>query len=174
MKTSRLGMLFALFILYLLSACGSAQPTPTPAELEPPTIEMAEVLVYFVDESRFAVGTEPYEVPVVRQIHPDAFLPRLAVQAYFDGPTEEEQAQSLVAVLSGCTGIKDFSILEGVAHVVLDGPCSSNGSTLTIAGPLMKTLRQFEEIDYIKLYDAQGQTGQPFGATDSIPFVLEP
>jgi len=135
---------------------------------------MAEVLVYFVDENRFAVGTEPYEVPVVRQIHPDAFLPRLAVQAYFDGPTEEEQSQGLIAVLSGCTGIKDFSIVGGVAHVVLDGPCSSGGSTLTIAGPLMKTLRQFEEIYFIKLYDAQGQTGQPLGATDSIPFVLEP
>lgn len=174
MKTSTISWLIFLTLFPLLSACSSAQSTPTPAEFEPPTIEMAEVLVFFVDENRFAVGTEPYEVPVVRQIHPDAFLPRQAVQAYFDGPTEEEQAQGLVAVLSGCTGIEDFTILEGVAHVVLDGPCSSGGSTLTIAGPLMKTLRQFEEIDYIKLYDSNRQTGQPLGATDSIPFVLEP
>jgi len=135
---------------------------------------MAEVVVYFFDENRFAAGTEPYEVGVVRQIHPDAFLPRLAAQAYFDGPTDEEKAQGLTAVLSECTGFTDFRIEEGVAHIWLEGPCTSGGSTYTIAQPLMKTLRQFDEIDFIKLYDAQGRTEQPALRTDSIPFVLEP
>lgn len=153
-------------------------PAETPAvpveSLSPPEIEMETILVYFLDENRFAVGTEPYEVAVERQVHPDAFLPRIALQAYFDGPTEEEAAQGLTLVLSGCTGFSDFEIEDGIARVKLTGPCTSGGSTYTIAGPIFKTLRQFEEIDYIKIYDAAGMTEQPTGLTDSIPFVLEP
>jgi len=48
------------------------------------------------------------------------------------------------------------------------------GATYTIAQPLMKNLRQFPDIDYVKIYDAEGQTGQPEGLSDSIPFCLEP
>ena len=135
---------------------------------------MAEVTVYFLDEAKFAIGEEPYEVGVIREIHPDAFLPRLALQAYFDGSTEEESAQGLVQVLSGCTGFSDFWIEEGVAHVYLTGPCTSGGSTYTIAGPITKTLKQFDEIEYVKIYDAEGVTEEPDGQSDSIPFVLEP
>lgn len=135
---------------------------------------MADVIVYFQDETRFAVGTEPYEVGVVRSFHPDAFLPRLALQAYFDGPTDEEYAQGLRAVLSSCTGFSEFSIQDGIAMVKLDGPCTSGGSTYTIAQPIMKTLLQFPEIHYVKIFDSAGNTEEPFGPSNSIPFILEP
>jgi hypothetical protein len=158
-------------ILLTMSACAA----PLPVEkLEPPSIEMAEVMIYFLDDARFASGSEPYEVGVIREIHPDAFLPRLAIQAFFDGPTGEESGQGLVSVLSNCTGFSDFRIEDSVAHVYLTGPCSSGGSTYTIAQPLMKTLKQFDEIDFVKLYSADGNTEEPAGRSDSIPFELEP
>lgn len=165
-----------VFLIPLLTFNGCAPDKDQPAQTagHPHAVEMAEVVVYFLNENRFAAGTEPYEDGVVRQIHPDAFLPLLAVQAYFDGPTEEEKAQGLTAVLSGCTGFTDLRIEDRVAHLRLEGPCTSGGSTYTIAQPIIKTLRQFDEIDFIKLYDAQGKTEQPGLRTDSIPFVLEP
>jgi hypothetical protein len=163
--------LFLFLLSLILYACNAPPPAKT---LEPPTIEMAELTVYFLDEAKFAVGQESYEVGVIREIHPDAFLPRLALQAYFDGPTEEESAQGLVLVLSGCTGFSDFRIEDRVAHVYLTGPCTSGGSTYTIAGPIMKTLKKFDEIEFVKIYDAEGITEDPDGRSDSIPSVLEP
>ena len=99
-----------------------------------------------------------------------------AAKKLFDLPeaSEEEYAQGLRAVLSKCTGFSDLIIEKGVAHVYLTGPCTSGGSTYTIAGPVMKTLKQFEEIEFVKLYNAFGNTENPLGRGDSIPFELEP
>ena len=166
---ARLAIVLAMvFVLAACSAAHAADPLP-PAE-----IQMAEVTVYFLDEAKFATGTEPYEVGVIREIHPDGNLPFLALQAYFSGPTEEEKSSGLAQVLSGCTGFSDLTIQDGIARVYLTGPCTSGGSTYTIAGPVMKTLRQFDDIDFVKLYDSDGVTEIPEGPSDSIPFVLEP
>ena len=175
-------LVIGIFLIgIMLAGCSGttrspAETSPPPPEetLSPPRVEMQTVLVYFLDENRFATGTEPYEAAVERQIHPDSFLPRMALEAYFDGPTEEEAAQGLAQVLSGCTGFSKFEIEDGIARVKLSGPCSSEGSTFTIAGPIFKTLKQFDEINYVKIYDAAGMTEQPTGPSDSIPFVLEP
>ncbi|NIX57276.1 MAG: hypothetical protein GWN14_15440, partial [candidate division Zixibacteria bacterium] len=103
-------LIIFLGLIYWLAACHQTlQPTPTPEPIIPPEIQMTEVTIYFLDESRFAVGAEPYENGVTRSFHPDAFLPRLALQAYFDGPREDEAAQGLSAPLSGCTGFSEFS-----------------------------------------------------------------
>lgn len=173
MKTRILGLLFFAW-LAALTSCAQADQLPTPEWIGPPEIELAEVKVYFLDEARFAVGQEPYEIAVTREIHPDAFLPRLALQAYFEGPTEEEYAQGLRAVLSGCTGFSEFSIQNEIAMLKLEGPCTSGGSTYTIASPIMKTLLQFPEIKFVKIFDAAGNTEEPFGPVNSIPLVLEP
>lgn len=170
MKTRSL--IISMLVL-ALAACTAPPPDETDTP-DVPKVEMAEVTIYFMDEARFSVGTEPYEVGVIREFHPDAFLPRLALQAYFDGPTEEEAAQGLAQILSGCTGFSDLQVEDGIARVYLTGPCSSGGSTYTIAAPIMKTLKQFDEIEYIKIYDADGGTEEPFGPSDSIPFSLEP
>ena len=172
--TIRLIGLLVIILAGSLVACTADDIAPTSELISPPQIEMAEVTVYFLDETRFATGTEPYEIGVIRRLHPDAFLPRLALQAYFDGPMEEEAAQGLRAVLSGCTGFSEFSIQNGIAMVRLEGPCTSGGSTYTIAQPIIKTLLQFPEIDYVKIFDAAGATGEPFGPVNSIPLVLEP
>ena len=173
MKSDRILFLILMVTAGLLVSCSTAA-TPASPTAEVPDIEMAEVTVYFFSEERFAAGTEPYEVGVPREIHPDANLPYLALQAYFDGPTELEAAQGLSAILSGCIGFSSLEIENGIARVYLEGSCSSGGSTYTIAGPIMKTLLKFEEIDYVKLYDASGVTEEPSGPSNSIPIVLEP
>jgi hypothetical protein len=173
MKIRMIG-LYLLCLIASLSACCVAKNIPAPEIIGPPEIQMAEVIVYFLDESRYEKGQEPYEVGVVRRLHPDSFLPRLALQAYFDGPTENETAQGLRAILSGCTGFSEFSIWDGIASINLEGPCTSGGSTYTIAQPIMKTLHQFPEIQYVKIYDEAGNTAVPFGPVNSIPHVLEP
>ena len=38
----------------------------------------------------------------------------------------------------------------------------------------MPTLKQFATVDHVKIYDPEGQTARPTGATDSIPACLEP
>ncbi|MBN2044204.1 MAG: GerMN domain-containing protein [Anaerolineales bacterium] len=169
MKRLVFGLLCSLVVI--CAACTTAPEEAIPAS---PEIEMVQVMIYFQDEAKFAVGTEPYEVGVIREFHPDAFIPRLALQAYFDGPTPEEYNQGLRAVLSNCTGFSDLLIEDSVAHVTLTGPCNSGGSTYTLAGPIFLTLKQFEEIEYVKLYNAEGNTEEPEGRSDSIPFELEP
>jgi len=173
MKARLIG-LFILTLMIVLPSCSRKEITPTPEFIGLPEIQMAEVMVYFLDEARFAVGTEPYETGVIRSLHPDSFLPRLALQAYFEGPTDEEYAQGLRVVLSNCTDFSEFTIQDEIAMVKLEGPCTSGRSTYTIAQPIMKILLQFPEIRYVKIFDADGTTEEPFGPVNSIPFVLEP
>jgi hypothetical protein len=54
------------------------------------------------------------------------------------------------------------------------GGCSSGGSTVTIAGEIMPTLRQFATVDWVKIYGPGGHTADPTGPTDSIPDCLNP
>jgi Fe-S cluster biogenesis protein NfuA len=65
-------------------------------------------------------------------------------------------------------------VVNGVAKVRLTGACSSGGSTVTIAGQIVPTLKQLPVVRAVKIYDARTTTEQPFGVTDSIPVCLEP
>ncbi len=163
-------------------------PTPTPLpSLPPPTTAQAtatptltptpvvtQVQVYFTDLQRYAAATEPYEVAVTRTVVITTSLPEAVLREFFKGPTEEEQARGLAAITSGFTGLDRLVIEAGVAHVYLRGACSSGGATYTIAQPLRVNLTQFDEIKYVKIYDQNGETEEPEGAGDSIPFCLEP
>jgi hypothetical protein len=75
---------------------------------------------------------------------------------------------------SGFTGYSQLVVAGGIAHIYLSGPCQSGGATYTIAQPLLANLRQFPEINYVKIYDAEGSTGDPSGQSNSIPACLEP
>ncbi|MGH3333247.1 MAG: hypothetical protein ACRDPJ_18260, partial [Nocardioidaceae bacterium] len=61
-----------------------------------------------------------------------------------------------------------------IARVQLTGGCNSGGSTVTIAGEIMPTLRQFGSVDWVKIYGPAGHTETPNGRSDSIPVCLEP
>jgi len=132
------------------------------------------VTVYFTDQNRYAAATEPYEVGVTREALASQFHPEVVLEEFFIGPTLEEQALGLMAVLSGSTGFRSLVVQDGVAHVYLDGQCNSGGATYTIAQPLMANLKQFDIIEFVKIYDENGETEIPEGQSDSIPFCLEP
>lgn len=146
-------------------------PSPTMPTSEPAQIELS---VYFTDSNRYAVGTPPFEVAVTRRVPPGASLPEPVLTQFFEGPTEHERSPGLELVNSGFTGFSDLRIENGIAHVYLTGPCASRGAVYTIAQPLLANLLQFDEIQFVKIYDSDGETGQPTGPTNSIPFCLEP
>lgn len=131
------------------------------------------VSAHFLDLYRFEQGVEPYTRAVPRQVIPPATA-RGALQRLFAGPTQEEIAQRLRFVDSDATGFTDLSIVDGIARVRLTGGCSSHGSTFTIAGEIFPTLKQFNSVRWVKIYDPQGNTERPTGQTDSIPECLEP
>jgi hypothetical protein len=70
--------------------------------------------------------------------------------------------------------IANLSLTGGVARIRLTFGCSSGGSTVSIAGEIMPTLKQFSSVQGVKIYDPTGNTEVPNGPTDSIPECLEP
>ena len=145
--------------------------TTAPATTTAPST-LRPVHVYFLDSEHARIGTEPLFVPVRRDVHPPA-LAAGALDALFAGPTAAEKDEGLRLVLSGATGYRHLHIEGGIARVSLEGGCSSGGSTMTIAGELMPTLRQFATVDYVKIYAPDGTTERPSGPSDSIPTCLE-
>ncbi|MBT8228036.1 MAG: GerMN domain-containing protein [Dactylosporangium sp.] len=110
---------------------------------------------------------------VSRPVIPPA-VARGALQRLFAGPTQAELAAGLHFVGSDATGFTGLSIVDGVARVQLTGGCNSHGATTTIATEIMPTLKQFPSVQWVKIYDPSGQTEEPAGNSDSIPFCLEP
>ena len=63
---------------------------------------------------------------------------------------------------------------DGVASVYLNGQCSGQGAAYTIGNIIMVNLKQFTYIQFVKIYDQNGTTEKPDGASDSIPTCLDP
>jgi hypothetical protein len=148
-------------LILLFSAC-----TPKPATVS--------VTVYFTNINRYAIGTEPYEDPVMRTVPMSGSLPETVLTQLFLGPTPQEKAQGLKVVLNGTTGFSKLTIQAGVARVYLTGKCNSGGATYTIGNLIFANLVQFPDIQWVKIYDENGETEEPNGQRSSIPFCLEP
>lgn len=145
----------------------------TTSTSQPPGDGETTVQVFFVDEAAFNIGRPPYVAPVERVV--DASDPmQAALDELFEGPTPEERVGGLVLVASDATGADLLEITNGTSRVQLVGGCSSGGSTLTVAESIVATLLQFNEIRVVKIYDPEGQTGDPDDPRDSIPECLEP
>lgn len=129
--------------------------------------------VWLFNQKRFLANTEPFFTPVSRPVQP--LTPATGVMdRIFAGPTPTEYSSGLRALLSKATGFANLRISDGIAYVRLTGGCSSGGSTVTIAGEIMPSLRQFSTVDHVKIYDPSWRTENPTGHTDSIPECLEP
>jgi hypothetical protein len=129
--------------------------------------------VYFVDADNVASGSGPFFVPVSRPVRP--LSPAVGVMdRLFAGPLPSERADGLRLVRSGANGFAGLTIADGIARIGLTGGCGSGGSTVTIAGEIFPTLRQFSTVDWVKIFDPEGNTQDPSGDTDSIPTCLEP
>ena len=171
-------LVFSILALTLATlACSISVKTPTPPVIEPPVTEppsTVTITVFFTDMARYQVGTEPYEAAVMRTVPVTDLLPEAVLTQLFLGPTDAEKTSGLEVVLSGATGFSDLTIENGVARVYLTGTCNSNGATYTISNLINANLAQFPEIQWVKVYDENGETETPDGQSGSIPFCLEP
>ena len=129
--------------------------------------------VWLVDTDAVETGNEPYFVPRKRPIRSDAPA-AAALHALFAGPTPQERAAGLRLVRSHAWGFDDLQIADRIARLRLTRGCNSDGSTITVAGEIAPTLRQFPTVDWVKIYGPGGGTEQPTGQVDSIPTCLEP
>lgn len=129
--------------------------------------------VWFFQKKRFTDNTPPFFVPRSRPVIPETPATGL-LDRLFAGVLPGEHSQGLRLLRSGATGFTIRSIHDGIARVQLRGGCSSGGSTVTIAGEIMPTLRQLATVDWVKIYSPSGHTETPNGHTDSIPACLEP
>ncbi|MDX6360211.1 MAG: hypothetical protein QOH37_3265 [Nocardioidaceae bacterium] len=129
--------------------------------------------VWYFNRANFVANTPPFFVarprPVIAATPATGLLDRL-----FAGVTPTEFGNGLRALRSGATGFAIRSITDGIARVRLTGGCASGGSTVTVAGEIMPTLRQLGNVDWVKISDPAGHTEHPFGHQDSIPACLEP
>jgi hypothetical protein len=128
--------------------------------------------VYFLDERRFEAGTPPYEVAGKRWSLSSAVY-NTVLSEYFKGPGATERSYGWIALYNGYTGFSKVEVADGIARVYLAGTCDQGGGSYTIADLLMKSLKQFSTVQYVKIYE-NGQTQSPEGPGDSIPVCLEP
>jgi hypothetical protein len=127
-----------------------------------------------VNGARYKANTPPFEVSGVRWSRTNA-MPKTALDEYFKGPgATEKYTYGYISIYNGFTGYSKFEIVDGVAYVYLKGTCLSEGKTYNIANLLNLNLKQFPEIQFVKVYDAAGQTQNPTGASDSQPICLSP
>ncbi len=94
---------------------------------------------------------------------------------YFKGPgATEKNYYGWTAIYDGFTGYGRFEITGGIVRLYLTGACEPANPAYTIADILTYNLKQFPEVQYVKIYDQNGLTRDPFGLSDSIPVCLEP
>ena len=135
-----------------------------------PTVERQ---VFFLDADAFSANQEPFFVARLRPVPLDAPATGVMDQL-FAGPLVREQSRGLRLLRSHATGYSGLAISGGIARVRLRGGCNSGGSTVTIAGEIAPSLRQFDTVDWVKVLDPAGTTVDPSGPTDSIPDCLNP
>ncbi len=143
------------------TATATARPTPTP--------------LYVLLKVYFYQRTSLLEVYGKRWAPTSANLPQFILDQYFKGPGyTEKYTYGWTAPLNGATGYSKLDVTDGIARVYLTGQCNSQGSTFTLAPLIHDTLTQFPYIQYVKIYDQNGNTEQPDGPVNSIPACLEP
>jgi hypothetical protein len=129
--------------------------------------------IWLVDRDAVETGQGPSFVARKRTIRADAPA-AAALHALFAGPTPQERAAGLRLVRSHAWGFDQLQIADGVARFRLTRGCNSDGSTVTVAGEIAPTLRQFPTVDWVKILGPDGSTEQPQGQVDSVPTCLEP
>jgi hypothetical protein len=131
--------------------------------------------VFFVDKQAVLDARQPYVAPVDRKV-PKGSRTRGALLRLYAGPTQQEINRGLRFIASGTTGFRNLRINDrGVARVTLRGPCDSGGSAeATVASQVTPTLLSRPSVDWVKIYDRDGETRLRWGKTDSLPACLEP
>jgi len=154
--------------------------TPTPTRTatrtpRPTATRLYQLIdVYFVNKFRYENDLLPLEVNGVRWAR-TSMLPQSALDEYFKGPgSTERYSYGWIALYNGFTGYSRLEIRDEVAHVFLTGTCTPDERDFNIADLITLNLKQFPEIRYVKIYDVNGATQNPDGASDSTPVCLQP
>jgi hypothetical protein len=93
---------------------------------------------------------------------------------YFEGPGSTERFSfGWIAIYDGFTSYSRLEIANGIARVYLTGTCAPASASYDIGDILTYNLKQFSEIQFVKIYDENGVTSDPFGLNDSVPTCLE-
>jgi len=130
--------------------------------------------LYLVNKYRYENNLSAFERTGVRWVRSNNVYPAL-LDEYFEGPGATERYEyGWINLTNGFTGYSRFEFINGVAHVYLTGTCDRAGATYTIANLLTRNLKQFPEIQFVKIYDENGSTQTPIGFVDSIPACLQP
>lgn len=131
------------------------------------------VQVFFFNEPRYLANTAPFYTPVWRRVQVPAVAGG-ALHSLFHRPLGTEYQQGLRFLDSDAWGFTGLGITNGIARVRLVGGCDAHGSTESIAGEIIPTLKQFPNVNWVKIYAPDGQTAYPTGSRDSIPDCLNP
>jgi len=133
-----------------------------------------KINVFFTDNKRLIAGTLPYEIAVTRFVPSSRNKVNSVLDEFFKGPGDVERNQGLAIVRNGFTGYSKVEFTNGGVQVYLTGNCQSNGILYNITRTLMLNLKQFPEIQFVKIYDQFGHTREPAARVDSIPACLDP
>ena len=163
----------------------SQTPSPTRTPTSTPVIKPSatrwptatppytQIKVYFANSNHLAVGIPPYEVARSRYVASNLDLRRAVLDAYFKGPGATElYYYGDTALYNGFTGYSSFAFSNGVASISLAGKCQPAQINFSVAQLLFLNLKQFPEVQAVKLYDANGQTQNPDGPGNSAPACL--
>jgi hypothetical protein len=123
---------------------------------------------------RLIAGRLPYEVAVSRMVPSSKNVINAVLDEFFKGPSDVERNRGLAVVPNGFTGYSSAAFVDGGVQVYLAGNCQSNGTLYNITGALMLNLKQFPDVQFVKIYDQFGNTRQPAARVDSIPACLDP
>ncbi len=133
-----------------------------------------EITVYFTDNERLIAGQLPYEVPSRRFVSSSKDTVSAVLDEFFKGPSSVERNQGLALIANGFTGYSKVEVANGGVYVYLTGVCQSNGTLYNISRPLIVSLKELPEVQFVKIYDQFGYTREPAARIDSIPACLDP
>jgi murein DD-endopeptidase MepM/ murein hydrolase activator NlpD len=149
-------------------------PTATRTRIPTATPQYRLIDVYFVNKFRYENDLPPFVVTGDRWARSN-MLPQSALNEYFKGPGSTERfSYGWIALYNGFTGYNRLEIRDGVAHIYLTGTCTPDGRDFNLADLIALNLKQFPDIQFVKIYDENGATQSPDGSSDSIPACLQP
>ena len=96
-----------------------------------------------------------------------------AVDILYKGPTEKEKTSGLTLLRCKSTGAQVLSIKNGLARIQLTGDCGGC-SGVSIYEPLVQTIKQFQQVQYVHVLDPSGKTQALSKNSHARPSCLEP
>jgi hypothetical protein len=161
----------------MLTATPTGTPSPTTSPVPSPTATQTplpvKASVSFTNTQPRGGRTPPFNEPVARQVSGSGSPIDGVLLEYFNGPDAAEKARGLIGLYNGFTGYRRAELVNGMLGIYLEGNCQPNGTSYSIAQPLIDTLKQFPGVRFVKIYDEYDHTGDPLSNADSWPTCLD-